>query len=229
MSESAEPAAPEPPSRRPRGRRPAGGRHARAAIVAAAVEEFAASGYDAVSMRAIARRAAVDPALVHHYFDNQAELFAETIDAPIRPDELLAEVLAGTRHDLGERIVTRLLTEWDRPEVQKRGIPLLRGVVGQGVAATMVREFLAREVIHRLASSIDGGNGDSDDAELRASLAASQLMGLLVTRYVVTLPEVRAASIAELAARVGPVIQFHLMGSTLKPGTDGAPGARPTN
>ena len=87
-------------------------------------------------------------------------------------DELLAGIMAGTRHDLGERIVTRLLTEWDRPEAQGRGITLLRGDVVHGVAATMVREFLAHDVDHRLASSIDGGNGDSDDSELRDVLTA---------------------------------------------------------
>ena len=44
----------------------------------------------------------------------------------------------------------------------------------------MLREFLAGEVIGKALARID-----SDRRELRASLAASQVMGLLMARYVV--------------------------------------------
>jgi AcrR family transcriptional regulator len=195
---------------RPRGRRPASGRDTKATIVHAATEEFAASGYDSVSLRSIARRAGVDPALVHHYFADKADLFAATIDAPVRPDQLLHEILAGAPDEIGERIVRRLLVEWDKPEVRKRGVLLIRGVLGQSLVTTMVRQFLVREVIHRIASALN-----APDADLRAQLAASQLVGLLAARYLLELPEVKKASVEELVARVGPVVQWYLAGSAL--------------
>ena len=68
---------------RPRGRRP-GRTDTRGAIQAAALALFSEMGYDKVSLRAIARSADVDPALVHHYFENKADLFTRAVlDLPL--------------------------------------------------------------------------------------------------------------------------------------------------
>lgn len=61
---------------RPRGRRPAS-EGTRERIGVSARAEFAERGYDAATLRGIARRAEVDPALLHHYFNGKAGLFAE--------------------------------------------------------------------------------------------------------------------------------------------------------
>jgi hypothetical protein len=71
----------------------------------------------------------------------------------------------------------------------------------------MLKEFLAREVFSRLASA--AGTGDAD---LRADLVASQLVGLMMTRFVLKLDPIASAPIEELAQRVGPVLQWHLFG-----------------
>jgi hypothetical protein len=71
----------------------------------------------------------------------------------------------------------------------------------------MVREFLTREVFSRLAAMTDG-----DDADLRADLAASQVVGLMMTRYALKLQPIASASADDLARRVGPVLQWHLFG-----------------
>ena len=78
-----------------RPRKERGGASTRSAILRAAADEFAERGYEAASLRAIARRAGVDSALVHHYFDGKADLFAATLEAPLRPDRVLEVVLAG--------------------------------------------------------------------------------------------------------------------------------------
>ncbi|HVD22499.1 MAG TPA: TetR family transcriptional regulator, partial [Lapillicoccus sp.] len=65
-----------PPARR--GPRPAG-EDTRARITEAARSEFADKGYEGTSMRSVARVAGVDPALVHHYFDGKADLFAQAV------------------------------------------------------------------------------------------------------------------------------------------------------
>ena len=46
-------------------------------------------------MRAIARRAAVDPALVHHYFTDKAHLFIETMALPLDPRAVQEAVATG--------------------------------------------------------------------------------------------------------------------------------------
>lgn len=198
MSDSAVPAV------RRRGR-PRGSSNTRAGILAAAADEFAEHGYDAATMRGIAARAGVDAALLHHYFGTKADLFTETIGAPVRPDRALPELLAGDRAELGARIVRYLLEAFEQPDVRKRGIVLLRTAIGNKAATPLLAGFLSRELLGRITDALD-----SPDAELRASLAASQISGMLITRYVLKLPGIATASVDELVQRVGPTIQHYL-------------------
>lgn len=178
----------------------------RALILSAAADEFAAHGYEAASLRAVARRAGVDPALIRHYFDDKADLFAATIQAPFRPDRVVPMILAGPRSAVGENVVRYVLGELASPAAQKRATLVVRTAVGHNAASRMLKEFLVREVLHRIAASID-----TNDAELRASLAASQIVGLMLTRYVLKVEPLASADVEELVARVGPVLQWHLV------------------
>ncbi|MEL4317753.1 TetR family transcriptional regulator [Leifsonia sp. YIM 134122] len=215
MSESAaEPPAEAGARRRGRPRLSAAG-DSRGRIVAAAEKEFAARGYDATSMRAVARRAGVDAALVHHYFDDKADLFAEVIAAPLRPDRAIKAVLAGPRDAIGVNIVRFLLEEFEKPAVRARGTALIRSVVGSD-GTSLLRDFLVREVFRRIAAALD-----APDADLRANLAASQIVGIMLTRYVLRLEPLASAPIDDLVARVGPAVQWHLTGYPL----DGAVSA----
>jgi AcrR family transcriptional regulator len=181
---------------------------ARTAIIGAATTEFASRGYDAVSMRSIARKAGVDPALVHHYFAEKADLFAESIRAPIRPDRVVKEILAGPRDRVGENIVRYLLGALEERSARTRMISLIHTALGQEFAATMLRQFLVREVFKRISDAIGG-----EDSQLRASLAASQIVGLMIVRYGVRVEPLASASIDEVVAHIGPVIQWHLLGA----------------
>jgi AcrR family transcriptional regulator len=196
---------------RGRPRKARGAASARDAIVRAAAEEFVERGYEAASLRAIARRAGVDSALVHHYFDGKADLFAAALEAPLRPDRVLDVVLSAPREEIGERLVRYLCEQLDDGPAAGRMVVVLRTALGSGPGTRMVREFLTREVFSRLAALNDG----ADDAELRADLAAAQIVGLIMTRYVLKLEPVAAASADELARRVGPVLQWHLFGTPL--------------
>lgn len=199
---------------KPRGRRHKNGAaDTRATIVVAAAAEFASRGYEAASMRSIARKAGVDPALVHHYFPEKADLFAESISAPIRPDRIVKEILAGPREQIGENIVRYLLGALEERSARTRIISLIHTALGQEFAATMLRQFLLREVLRRIAEVIGG-----DDPELRASLAASQIVGLILVRYGIRIEPLASAPVEEVVARVGPIIQWHLTGATLDSG-----------
>lgn len=191
-------------SRRGRGR-PPGDSDARERIAAAAVHEFGDHGYDGATVRAIAARADVDAALVHHYFGTKADLFAEVAGFPMRPDIEVPAILRGDRDQAGERIVRFVLQSFERPEVRKRGIMLLRTAVSGKLTAPLVTGFLSRELIPRVAGALD-----APDAELRATLVASQIAGLLIARYVVKLPAMADASVDELVARIGPTVQRYL-------------------
>jgi AcrR family transcriptional regulator len=188
------------------------GASARAAILKAATEEFADRGYEAASLRAIARRAGVDSALVHHYFDDKADLFTASLEAPLRPDRVLGVILSGPRDDIGTSLVRYLLEQLEDPKAQARVVAILRTALGSGPGSRMLKEFLAREVFARLASA-----ANDDDAVLRANLAASQLVGMMITRFVLKLDPIATTPPDELARRIGPVIQWHLFGDSSAP------------
>lgn len=191
-------------ARRGRGR-PPGDSDSRARIAAAAVHEFGEHGYDGATVRAIAARAGVDAALVHHYFGTKADLFAEITDFPLRPDLEVPRILRGPRDQAGERIVRFVLEAFERPEVRKRGVIVLRTAISGKLTAPLVTGFLSRELLPRIAAELD-----TPDASLRASLVASQIAGMLITRYVVKLPAMADATIDDLVTRVGPTIQRYL-------------------
>ena len=183
-----------PAPKRRRGRPRAGESDARDRILAAAIEEFAESGYDGATMRAIAARAGVDSALVHHHFGTKADLFGEAIGAPMRPDLAIPDILAGPREQVGERIVRFILDTWEQPEV----VVLLRAAIGNKLTTPLLAGFLSRELLSRIARALD-----VPDAELRAALAASQVAGMLVARYVLRLPALAEASVDDLVGRAG--------------------------
>lgn len=194
--------------RAPRRRgRPRGGSDSRERIIAAAVDEFGEHGYDGSTIRSIAARAGVDSALVHHYFGSKADLFAEAVGIPLRPDVDVPGILAGPRDQVGERVVRYVLESFERPEVRRRGVVLLRTTIGNRLTTPLLAGFLSRELIGRVAAALQ-----VDDAELRATLVASQIAGMLVTRYVLKLGPIAAAPVDELVDRVGPTIQRYLFG-----------------
>ena len=194
-----------PAPKRRRGRPRAGQSDARERILTAAMDEFGELGYDGATMRGIAGRAGVDSALVHHYFGTKADLFGETVGAPMRPDLALPGILAGPGDEVGERIVRYLLETWEDPDVRRRGVALLRTTIGNKLTTPLLAGFLSRELLSRIVRTLD-----VDDAELRASLVASQVAGLIIARYVLRLPALAEASVDELVARVGPTLQRYL-------------------
>jgi AcrR family transcriptional regulator len=188
------------------GRRP-GRSGTREAILGAARESFTASGYDRASIRDIARRAGVDPALVHHYYGSKHELFSAAIELPIDIASVIGTVLRGERERVGERIVALLLSVWDNRRDRSPLVALVRSAVTSEDAARMLREFLASVLFARLAEALE-----APDVPLRASLAASQIMGLLITRYIVRVEPIASAPAPVLIAAIGPNLQRYLTG-----------------
>ncbi len=187
-----------------RGRRPAGA-DTRAAILNAARAEFAARGYDTSSLRAIARLAEVDPALVHHYFDGKAALFVEAMSFPVNPTTLIDTILAGPREEVGERLARTFFDIWDSDLGRERLVAVIRSAVSHEGAARMLREFLAREVFAKVALSMD-----VPQPHLRAGLAAAQMIGVAMMRYVLGSDPVVHATREEIIVLVAPTLQRYL-------------------
>ncbi|WP_369140693.1 TetR/AcrR family transcriptional regulator [Modestobacter versicolor] len=177
-------------------------------MLAAARAAFAERGYDGASIRVIATAAGVDPALVHHYFGSKDKLFLAAVEAPADPAELLPEVLAGGTADLGANVVRLLLRVWDGP-TRAAGLALLRSAVSNEWAARLLREFLVSQVLRRVVGTLDL---PPEEAQARGSLVASQLIGLVMGRYVLQVEPLASATADQLAASVGPTVQRYLTG-----------------
>ena len=190
-----------------RGRRP-GNVDTRAEIVDAARAVFAEDGYGEVSMRAIARRADVDPALVHHYFDDKAALFIATMDLPLDPREIKDEVEAGGFS--GELLVERFLAQWERGSGpgSPAFVSLVQAMAASVEVADNMRQFVSESV------GLHGAPDDSEETKSRRrSLVSSQLLGIAWTRYVMRMEPMASASRAEVARWAGPAIDRYATGS----------------
>ena len=181
----------------------------KARILEAAAAEFGERGYEGASIRSIARRADVDPSLVHHDFDDKSALVAEVVAVPLRPDRIVQGALDGPIEELGARLLRGVLAAWNNPAVTPAATAAMRSAIGQGPVARMLREFLRRDIMHRVATRI----GDAADAELRAELAASQVVGVIMVRYVLAFEPVASLSDDEIVERVAPAVQWHLTGT----------------
>lgn len=189
------------------GRR-AGGSGTREAILDAARRRFADHGYEGATIRAIARDAGVDPALVHHFFGTKERLFVDALRFPAVPSEVLAGALASERERLGEAIVRNVLAVWESEETRAQAIALLRSAVTNEKAAAMLRGFVTSAIVGTIAGALE-----PPDAEYRAALAASQIVGLGIARFVLALEPISSASAEDLVASIGPTIQRYLTGA----------------
>lgn len=182
------------------GRRPGTG-GTREKILAAARSHFGEVGYEGATIRAIAAAAEVDPKLVLHYFGSKEGVFRAAVDFPFDPSESIPRLLKPGLDGLGARLVRFFLDTWESP----MGSPLLalvRSVVSSESAAALMRDFVSREILARLAEALE-----LDQPQLRASLAASQLVGLAMLRYVVRVQPLASAPPAKVAAWLGPTLQ----------------------
>lgn len=172
----------------------------RAAILDAARRRFAESGFAATSMRTVARDAGVDPRLITHYFGSKEQLLVATLELPINPLEKLTAVAAGGPDGFAERLLRTFLGAWD--EHRDTFSTLIRSTLAGGGDHPPVIELAQNVVVTTLQDVMDG-----DDRELRATLVASQLIGMAIARYVARLEPIASAGAEEIARRYAPSLQ----------------------
>ncbi|AXB44056.1 TetR/AcrR family transcriptional regulator [Amycolatopsis albispora] len=190
-----------------RGRRPAG-EDTRAAMLAAAREMFAELGYEGATVRAIAERAGVDAAMVNHWFGGKQGLFAQAVlQLPFDPVQLFTHIFeSGPVEELGERIVRTFLTRWDESGGGAFAA-LIRSVAGHEQVAAALRHLFLEQMFTKLAERVS-----SDQLQFRASLCASQVVGMGMVRYVAKFEPLASAEREEVVAAVAPTLQRYLTG-----------------
>jgi AcrR family transcriptional regulator len=160
---------------------------------------------------------------VLHYYGSKADLFAAAVRMPLNVSDRLAELAHTDPEALGETLLRMVAGIWEDPEGLAAWLGLLRSAVADERAATMLREFLSSAVLAPVAERLG-----TADAATRLSLAASQVVGLGIARYVVCIEPLASAPMDDVVAAVAPNVQRYLTGDLDLPGPAGSPG-RPSS
>ena len=188
------------------GRRP-GTSSTREEIREAARKLFAEQGYDGASMRKIAAEAGVDAALVVHFYGSKASLLAEVIEWPFDPEVEMPKLLKDGRGRVGEHLAALMLRTWEADGGRNPILTLLRAAATEPRAAQLLSDFMSERLYGPLMELLG-----SDQPDLRAELAVSQLVGLGMARYVLRFEPLASAKPREVVGWVGPTLQRYLTG-----------------
>jgi AcrR family transcriptional regulator len=171
-------------------------------ILGAAQIEFGEHGLEATTVRAIAQRAEVDPSLVIQHYGSKNDLFA----IATRLD----------RQTTADDVVEHL---FDVLDVRLSALPpetraLVRSMLTAPEATTAMKEFLDERVTN-LARAITGS-----DAELRAALTVSSILGLTIARHFLKLDVLTEISEQQIETTLRPWLTAglgHSSGSPASP------------
>ncbi len=174
----------------------------KADILRAAKTTFAASSYDSVGVREIALLAGVNAALVIRYFGSKEELFEEAVTNAFNLDELLKV----KREELGKLLMHYMLQKRDRENALEPLLALLRSASSKQ-GSKLMRRLLDEQFIRPMAKWLGG-----KQAELRASLIASTMLGLALTRDVLKSERLEGSEVEPIVKLVAPVLQGYIDG-----------------
>lgn len=185
------------------GRRP-GPTQTRDEILLAARTLFAENGYVGTTVRAVAAAAAVNPALVHHYFRTKDQLFLAALQLPIDPAATIIELLAtGPRSELPERLVRFFVTAWRDPTTGQALQAVLRRAVSDEPSAALLRNLLETVLLPRVSAALEV-------PKLQVATAMSHLVGLVLGATILRIEPLASADEDELVALVAPTIARYL-------------------
>ncbi|PBC82895.1 transcriptional regulator, TetR family [Streptomyces sp. 2224.1] len=155
-------------------------------ILEAAQVEFGDHGLEGTTVRAIAQRAGVDPSLVIQHYGSKNDLFA----LAARLDR------QSTDHDVAGHL-------FDVLDVRLNALPpetraLVRSMLTAPEAAQAMKNFLDERVRNLARTSDDG------DAELRAALTVSSILGLTIARHFLQLDALADISESQIETVLRP-------------------------
>jgi AcrR family transcriptional regulator len=187
--------------------RPPGTSDTRDRILASARELFARNGIDKTSIRAVAAGAGVDPALVHHYYGTKQQLFAAAIHLPIDPMQVIGPLRETPVSELGLKLPSVLLPLWDS-ELGSGFIATLRSLLA-GSEVSLVRSFFQEVITVEVGSRVDDPPGSG---MIRVQFVASQLVGVVMARYILELEPFASLPVEQIAETIAPNLQRYLTG-----------------
>jgi AcrR family transcriptional regulator len=187
--------------------RPAGSSDTRDRILTSARDLFARNGIANTSIRAVAAAAGVDSALVHHYFGTKEKLFAAAVHIPIDPMAVIGPLREVPVEELGYTLPSMLLPLWDS-EIGAGLIAALRSVL-TGSEVSLFRSFIQEVIAVAIGPRIDSPPGS---AMIRIQFVTSQLIGVVVARYILELEPFKSLPAEQITQTIAPNLQRYFTG-----------------
>jgi AcrR family transcriptional regulator len=187
--------------------RPRGASDTRERILVSARELFARNGFDKTSIRAVAAAADVDSALVHHYFGTKEQLFAAAINVAIDPMLVIGPIRQTPVDEIGHILPSLLLPLWDS-EAGHSFIATLRSMMAAN-DVSLLRSFLQEVIAAEVGPRVDNPPGTGF---IRVQFVASQLVGVLMARYILQLDPFASLPAEQIADTIAPTLQRYLTG-----------------
>ncbi len=154
---------------------------AREAILAAARQRFTEQGYERTTIRQVATDANIDPSMVMRYYGSKDGLFAAAVDVDLR----LPDLASIPRDEVAGVLANHFVTMWRNDRNGPLSI-LLRSAVTHEAAAERLRSVFSDQVTAMVRRLL----GEGPEAEVRAGLLSTHLLGVALTRYILKLPPV---------------------------------------
>jgi AcrR family transcriptional regulator len=174
----------------------------RALILDAARAEFGQHGFDGATLRSIAAAANVDVALLPYYFGTKAGLFVAALDLPVTPQTVLRDTFADGVEGAGTRVLRTLLKVWDDPST---GAPLVAMFRSLSTQSELLGHLIEDQLVGIVTDAIKGPR-----KRLRAAAFTSQVLGLVLERYVLRVEPLASAGHEEIVQMIGPALQGYL-------------------
>lgn len=192
-----------PPLRRPRQSAAA----TREAVLLAARRAFSQASYDAVGIREIASLAGTDPAVVIRLFGSKPGLFAATADAAFAGEPVFDGPIVNLHLRLAALLTGPAGPPGQAPDQAGDFQFLLRSATS-AVAAPILARALHERLVQPLARRIA-----RPDAELRAALVTSQILGFATLRFALGSPAIDQADPAATGRHLAAAMQRLITGT----------------
>ena len=148
----------------------------------------------------------MDPSLVHHYFGTKKQLFAAAIHIPIDPMQVIGPMRETPIDELGLALPSLLLPLWDS-ELGSGFIATLRSLLA-GSEVSLVRSFLQEVISVEVGKRVDNPPGSG---RIRVQFVASQLVGVVMARYILELEPFKSLPVHQVAETIAPNLQLSLI------------------
>ena len=111
--------------------------------------------------------------------------------------------------DIGTRMVRTYLGIWEHPDTAASMVAMLQSATSNSDAHEAFRAFMQSYVLTAVSGALGGG----EQARLRAMLAATNLVGTAILRYVMRVPPLATLPADDVVKLIAPSVTRYLTAS----------------